>query len=628
MRPALLSTALLWLGLLTAVAVGQGHRTTIDVSEIHAGMHGYGLTVFRGFRPERFGVEVLGVLHNFQPSQDLILIRTSHPILDHATTVAGMSGSPVYIDGRLAGAYAYGWPFGKDPVAGVTPIANMLAEERRPVRPDAFPGAEPLGARSSARGERQAAADTGRRFAGLPPYTGHRRVRPLDTLRTWASRTGLADATVAGPQGLVRTATPLMLGGFTDAAARVLGRQLEPLGLMVLQAGGGSGEAAATDTTGLADHFVDGGSIGVQLVRGDIDATAVGTVTHIDGRRLVAFGHPMMDAGEVGLPTSTARVIHILASESRSFKIAEAVSPIGTLIQDRQSAIVVEPGLRPATVPVTVRLHGVSAPKTEWHMEVASHRTLTPLLSLAAILNALTSADNGQTDVLYTAHERIGIAGHGDVVFDDLGYMASGPADPQALSNLRLFDALDAAYGNPFEKTRVTSITVDLSVRFSRDIVTIVDAAVPVDEVDPGGTVNLHVTLRRFGHPAEVRIVPLHVPARAAGQKIKLEIQAGDDVDLELPDPRSLSDMLQMVRAGYPATKLVVSLQMPSRGLRFRGHVVHALPPSALDALELVNDSAGGTPFVTETRQTLDIGRVLTGSAEVELHVRQTPRGR
>ena len=224
--------------LVATVAVGQSARpSTIGVDEIHPGMHGYGLTVMRGMTPERFDVEVIDVLHDFQPDQDLILIRTDHPILDHATTVAGMSGSPIYLDGRLAGAYAYGWPFGKDPVAGVTPIANMLAEMRRPIRPDAFPGAQPL---PTAR--RGRAAPSSARLAGLPAYRGIVRRTAFDTLRMHAEHGGTMHR-AGDARGLERAATPIMLGGFTEGVARQLDGLLEPLGFVTLQAGGaGHGE--------------------------------------------------------------------------------------------------------------------------------------------------------------------------------------------------------------------------------------------------------------------------------------------------------------------------------------------------------------------------------------------------
>src|SRR5688572_25709837 len=190
-------------------------------------MRGYGLTVFRGTQPERFDVTVIDVLHNFRPDQDLILVRTDHPILDHASTVAGMSGSPIYLDNRLAGAYAYGWPFGKDPVAGVTPIGVMLQEMARPYRPEAFPGLRPLqpipvapatkvrparpGARPSPRASRSAPPSTAR-LAGLRPYLGARGRTALDPLAEHAQRAGFMPRPGDAATGVVPAATPLLLG--------------------------------------------------------------------------------------------------------------------------------------------------------------------------------------------------------------------------------------------------------------------------------------------------------------------------------------------------------------------------------------------------------------------------------
>ena len=587
-------------------------------------MRGYGLTVFRGTEPERFDVEVIDVLRNFRPDQDLILVRTDHPILDHASTVAGMSGSPIYLDGRLAGAYAYGWPFGKDPVAGVTPIANMLAELRRPVRPNAFPGAEAIpGVRprpsATARPARRA------RLAGLPPFRGLApstgRFDALAPLRAHGVREGLPSPSMANPRGLVRASTPLMLGGFSDGIARLLGDRLEPLGILALQAGGGSNRG----TPGA--QFVDGGAIAVQLVRGDVSATAVGTVTHVAGRRLVAFGHPMMNAGELGLPTATARVLHVLASESRSFKIAEAAGPLGTMVHDRQAAIVVDSGIDAETVPVRVRIRGIDgAPRTEWNMEVASHRVLTPMLTFAAIANAVEATAADQSDVIFVANERITLAGRSAIELEDTGYMSAGPNDTRALSSLRMFEVMEAAFGNPFEETRVRSIELDLNFRFDRDVFEIVDAAVASDEVDPGSNVTVRIVMRRFGAAPRIRTVSVRIPTSAAGQTVELVVEPGDDVAVEQPLPVDLDDMLTAVRNRYAPTQLAVSVKMPSRGLRFESHVVRSLPGSALDTLQLENDTSRGLPFVTYARQLEDFGHVLAGSARLSVRVRERPR--
>ena len=204
---------------LLGAAIAQSTPGFIHVDEIHPGMKGYGLSVFRGTAPERFDVEVIDVLHNFRPNQDLILIRTPHPLLDRARGVAGMSGSPIYLDGRLAGAYAYGWTYGIDPVVGVTPIANMLAELKRPVRLDMFPGAKPLPNRPRAESTHRSPSKD--RFAGLPPFRGEHPVSALSTIRALQKQRAHAQA----PAGLHRAATPIMLGGLDDSVAQMLAKR-------------------------------------------------------------------------------------------------------------------------------------------------------------------------------------------------------------------------------------------------------------------------------------------------------------------------------------------------------------------------------------------------------------------
>ncbi len=608
--------------LLTAGAIAQQGPSTISVDDIRPGMTGYGLTVFRGTEPERFDVEVIDVLHGFRPDQDLILIRTPHPRLERTKAVGGMSGSPIYIDGKLAGAYAYGWPFGMEPIAGVTPISNMLHEMDRPYRPDSFPGAEVLSARSM-RPRGQARRQRARHLAGLPAYRGER-TDAFAPMRAHVER-----RPPVGEHQLRPAATPIMLGGFTDEIATLLGNELEPMGWVPLQGGGGRRARRQQANAESRPRFVDGGAIGVQLVRGDVSATAIGTVTHVgNGHRLVGFGHPMMNAGEIGLPTSTARVLHFLASVARSFKIAEAEEPLGTLVHDRQAAIVVDTDLQPATIPMRIKINGlVDPPKDEWNVELASHRLLTPMLLFSTLANALKTSSSDQTDVMFTARYTVAIEGMDPITLTDRGYMGAGPGDVRALSHLRLFDLMEIAYGNAFEPTRLTSVDLELDVTFGDDTLTIVEATVPANEVDPGSTVDVRLRLRRYDESEVFRTIQVRIPERLAGEEVKIEINAGSRVGVEHAMPRNIQDLVRRVREDvYESTAVVAELKMPSRGLRFPGHVVRSLPRSALDALDRDSGTTPDRPFITQVRQSTDLGQVVLGDADLELSVRERPR--
>ncbi len=611
MSASLVLGSLAWGGVNAQSAPGFIH-----VDEIRPGMKGYGLSVFRGSEPERFDVEVIDVLHQFRPNQDLIIIRTPHPLLDRARGVAGMSGSPIYLDGRLAGAYAYGWSYGIDPVVGVTPIANMLAELKRPVRLEMFPGAKPLRRRPSAKSTPQRLPKE--RLAGLPPFRGEHEVDALSTIRALKEKSALTQA----PLGLHRASTPIMLGGLHDSVAHMLAKELEPLGFVATQASvGGS-------SNGGPKHFEPGGAVAVQLARGDIAITGVGTVTYVDqGGRVLAFGHPMMDAGATGLPTATARVVHVLVSQSRSFKIAESAHSLGALVQDRQPAIVVDPDIEAARIPIRVKVNGVEgAPKTEWNVEVASHRIITPTIVFTVIANAIKSTAGDATDVIFRAKSKIGIEGHGVISLDEQGFSPTGAASGAVFSQLRMFGLMEAAFANAYETSRVTSIDLELDLEMSREVFQISDASVAYDEVDPGEEVTIYVRLRRVDQPDAIRALKVRVPEAAAGQTVRVAVIPGNNVAVEQPKARSLADLIERANRRYPATSMVVALQMPTRGLRFEGHVVDSLPASALNSLQLVSSTENSKPFVTQSRTEIQMQQVVIGGANLVLRVRDVAR--
>jgi hypothetical protein len=608
-------------------AVGQVRASaTMPVSEVRPGMRGYGLTVFRGTQPERFEVEVIDVLHQFRPDQDLILVRTTHPILTDATTVGGMSGSPIYLEDRLVGAYAYGWPFGRHPVAGVTPIENMMRELRRAPRPGSFPGALPLAAPGGTSAPRASAAPRGERVGrvlptGVAPYLG---TEPRSAFAAFDER-ARERVTLADGATLVPASTPLLVGGLEPEALGLLRSRLEPFGIDVLQAGGAG---ASAPSSGPPPRFVDGGALAVTLARGDVASTVVGTVTHVEGDRLVAFGHPMIEAGETGFPTAVARVLHVLASFQRSFKIAEPVSPLGTMIQDRQAAIVVDTTLQPAMIPVHLRITGVpTEQRTDWRFEVASHRAITPLVIGTSIQSAVKAIASDNEHVMFEARSRVRIDGVAQPIeLVDRGFASTGASQTSALGQIRAFDAIEVAYANPFRETRVLEVDVEIALRFAHDTAEIVDASVERTEVNPGEPVEVRVVLRRWSGDEEVRRFRVAIPESAAGQSVQILVQPGSDAEIERPEPRGLDDVIEAVRDRYGASELVLSTRLPGRGLRTPGHVVRSVPPSVLDALQSTTDSDRVRAFQTHVRRAFSTDLVLTGAARVELSVRRVPR--
>lgn len=592
----------------------------MDVSEIQPGMRGYGLTVFRGTVPERFEVEVIDILHGFRPDQDLIIVHCEHPILEDANTVGGMSGSPIYIDDRLIGAYSYGWPFGRHPYAGVTPIANMLREMHRPTRPTSFPGAMPVPVTPPASGT---ATRTRRhpQLGGITPYLGDHRASAFAAIEDMARHVGVrAEGATWMP-----ASTPMLVGGFDDASVAMLAQAYAPLGIEVLQAGGTGTMSSPPPTPA---HFVDGGGLAVTLARGDISSTVIGTVTHVEGDHLVAFGHPMMEIGEVGYPTAVARVLHILSTVQRSFKIAEPIAALGVLVQDRQAAIVVDTSLTPAMIPIHLHLTGLPATeRSEWNFEIASHRSATSLLLTSSIQSAVKSVAGDAEYVTFEATSRVRLEGvSAPVQVVDHGFSATGAHQSSALGQIRAFDLVEAAYANPFEETRLLEVSIDLALSFGHHTAEIVDASVASTEVDPGDDVPVRIVLRPWDGEEQTITTTIHVPESAAGDAISVLVQPGGDVDLERPEARSLTDVLHAIQHRYDTRSIVVSIRTPGRGLRTPGHVATSLPLSVIDALQQTGDSDRVREIASHVRSEMPTEFVLEGAARLELTVRRLAR--
>lgn len=591
-------------GVSTAAAAQAGQPAplplpprTIAVDEVRAGMTGYGLTVFRGARPERFDIRVIDVLHHFLPQQDLILIQSEDPRLVHSGIVAGMSGSPVYLhtaDGdRLAGALAYGWPFAKDPIAGVTPIGNMLAEGRRPLRGrDSTPVAE-------AHNQLHPATDGALGPDREPPLP------PSD--RAMATLPRLRPATV-----------PLSIAGFAPQAATELGRWLEPYGITPVAGGGGG----ARDDGGGPARFEPGSSISVELIRGDMSAASTGTVTYVDGDKVLAFGHPMFNLGEIYLPVATSEVHAIMSALSTSFKVASPRREVGTLIQDRQSCIVADTGHRSDMIPVQVQVGGGGrgAPRV-FHAEVIRHRFLTPILASAVVSNAAQSFASDVADATYTMRTALGVRGERPLELVDHAFSTDGFSQ-RSLGALTGVKAIGELLFNPFSPASLERIDVQVDVEYKADVAEITSATLGSDTLDPGSRPSLRVTLRPYNGPEFVETLPLSIPAALAGSLVKIEVAAGNLVKPDQAAPESLRNLLDNLRKGYPARSIVVTLQSPDDALALRGSVVSDLPPSVLDTLRPGASSRRGETFKISSRTVVPMRSVILGKQEIQVKVK------
>lgn len=607
------------LGLRPAHADGSSNRPDImPVSDIHPGMKGYGLTVFQGTKPERFDVEVIDVLKNFRPKQDLILVKTKHPRLEITKVVAGMSGSPIYLNDKMIGAYAYGWSFGSEPVAGVTPIRNMLDELARPL-PDQIDGwplkLVPVAGKPAAARERRASNDGARRYRG---ELGHYDVR--EHAAQLANAIGL-DKSVGS--ALTPVSTPILMGGMGSRSIAFAQQLMAPLGLEPLQAGGGASAEASAPT-----RYVDGGAVGVQLVRGDISAMGLGTVTRVEGDKLVAFGHPMSELGVTALPTAIGRVLWFLASDQRSFKIGMAVRDVGALINDRQSAIVVSHTAKAPVIPLKMSIHGAPGfPNSNWSFEIAHDKFMTPSFASVALGSALQAVANEHQDVSWSATSKLKIKGYPELTLQDYGVSMGGTPEAGEFVRSNLVRAIGTVLNNPWQPALIESARMDVELRYARDILRLRGASLLESEIDAGAPARIRLSFVPFSGPDVTRVVTVPIPAHLAGQTVNLEIEPGYAEERDQPAPDTLGELIKnLENPVYPAKSVVISFNTGDSGVTFKGRVAHDLPPGALDAIRPATSSIAPETFASTTRVVVDLPQFMVGRDRVSVTVRPVLR--
>ncbi len=563
----------------------------MPLEDIRPGMVGVGKTVFQGSDLQEFQVEIIGVLHNVQgPRRDLILARLEGGPLAETGVAQGMSGSPVYIDGRLVGAISYSiGAFSKEPIAGITPIAEMkdaTAVPRRTVQAAArleLPiTQEGLSAALSAVYNRvapfaQRAADV--QVIGMPPVAGSQLgalLRPI--------------------------ATPLMLGGFEPEVADLIAGPFRGSGFNPIITGGAGATVPAVNSP-----LREGDAIGVALITGDLEMGATGTITHIDGDRVYAFGHPFFNLGPAEFPLTRAHVHTMLASLMTSFKISSMGETIGTMQQDRATAIAGTLGKGPALVPMTVTLQsdrgmGSSSPRVLKY-QVVNDQLFTPLLAYVALFNTLTSYERQFGAATVSVKSRAKLKGHGELALEDVFAGES----PLLGASAAVAGPLAMVLTNDIEKVALEELDVTITTTEAPRTASI--ERVWLDEVRPrpGRTVSLKVLTRSYRGEEKITTVPIDIPANAASEMSILvtdgrQLNAIEQRELRRSlQPQSVAQMLRVLNDTRRNNRIYVRLLTGTPGAVVNGEAMTALPPSVLAVLESDRNGGSFTPIRSAT---------------------------
>jgi hypothetical protein len=602
-----------------ATTLGTPASTTLmPVEEIRPGMVGVGRTVFQGTELQDFNVHILGVLRNVQgPKRDLILARLEGGPLGQTGVAQGMSGSPVYVDGRLIGAVSYSiGAFSKEAIAGITPIAEMKDATAVPRRTNGT----------------QARLELPITPEGLSAVLSavHSRIAPFARRPADVQVLALGDLPAqSAPQlgAMLRPiSTPLLMGGFEPEVAELIGGTFRGAGFSpVTSAAPGGAPGAAPN-----EPLREGDAIGVALVRGDLEMGATGTVTHIDGGRVYAFGHPFYNLGPAEFPLTRAYVYTMLPSLMASFKISSMGDTIGTMQQDRATAIAGTLGKGPSLVPMTVTLQsdrgqGSAAPRVLKY-DVVNDQLFTPLLAYVALFNTLTSYERQFGAATVSIKSKATIKGHGELALEDVFAGES----PLLGASAAVAGPLAMVLTNDIEPVALEALDVTVTTTESPRTANI--ERVWLDDIRPraGRTVPLKILTRSYRGEEKITTVPIEIPANASSELSILvtdgrQLNAIEQRELRRSlQPQSVAQMLRVLNDTRRNNRIYVRLLTGTPGAIVNGEPMAALPPSVLAVLESDRNGGSFTPIRSATLGEWQIpmdsavngSRVLTISVE------------
>lgn len=557
MRKAVLCfTALCCTLLLSAsVAAQSSSLQTISVNQIHAGMRGVAYTVFQGVKPEPMEVEALGIMRNANgPKGDVILVRLVGTKPEYTGVVAGMSGSPVYFDGKLAGALAFRiGEFSKEPIAGVTPIAEMMEIDAL----DQHPAADPQVANSAPQTSTPTASPSPNQ-AGLKAYGNY--LQPIET--------------------------PLAFSGFSEETLHRFGPQFTAAGIVPVM-----GVGSVSSDVKQPEPLEPGSAVSAILVRGDMDIAATCTVTYVDPQRLLACGHPLMQFGSVDIPMNKARVMATLPSPLNAFKIVDTTEPVGAFVQDRHTGILGLFGKNPDMIPVTLTIHGGPTTK-EFHYEVLNNAKLSPVAMMATVFNALRGTNEYGEETTYRMNGVINVQGYQEVALQNMFAPTDNGQPAAALAALMVGDRFGRIYDNPYDIPRVRAVKLDFDLVRERRWARLESVRTDVTEARPGDEIVVEAVMRPYRGERIVKQIPIRIPTSTSKGPLRILVSDGDTLDRMrrgapmLSRKLGLASTIALLNKEHANNRVFVSLLEADPEAMVADKVMPTLPLSVMNVMD------------------------------------------
>jgi len=570
------------------------HPAIFPLDQIKPGMMGVAYTIFTGDQIEKIDLEVLGVMHNaLGPKQDVILVQLHGEKPEHTGVVAGMSGSPVYFDGKLAGALSLKLGlFTKEPIGGVTPISNMLDVIKAAATPVTTSGANAFSSR-------------------IPV--------PEEMTRRVSAGSGSA---LAG-QFLVPIETPLITTGVYPDTLAQFGKEFSAWGMSAMP--GGTAEPSPEDA-----KLKPGDMVGMDLVRGDLSLSPGCTVTTVDDGTILACGHPVFGFGSVSIPLSRAHVVTTLASAMASTKIVATGGTIGTLTQDRLTAVMGKLGAGPPMIPLDVTLTTPAFEK-QFHFEVIESPQMTPLLVAVSAFNGIVSNPAYGEGSTLQLDGSIELENHTPVRLENL----FAPMDIPVPSGVLVATAVQASfariYSNPYELPRVKRVQLHVTSLRERRSAMIENAWVEKSEVEPGESVAVKVLLRPYRGEPFIQEIPVTIPPQAARGTLQLVVSDADSLNrnvqffaaaqAQLP---GLEELIKLINRERRNDRLYASLLQPTPTLLVEDKEMPNAPLSQINVLDQ-RPNLGGARLLYQSKAgewSVEMHQVISGERILPLTVK------
>ncbi len=568
----------------TTLVTGAKNATRImPLSQVKEGARGIAKTVFRGSEPEEFNVEILGIVPGaIGPHQDMIIGKLSGANAERTLVFAGMSGSPVYIDGKLVGAVSYSFPFSKEPICGITPIEQMISIFEQ------APSSKLANAAPRVYTSTELLATTWRHASGQNLSS------PGLIVTGMAAESRLT--AVAG-QTFRPIATPMTFSGVSQSVLDLFAPDLMQGGILPVAASGG-GSMAGPMKPADATTLVGGDSIVVHLARGDVSIAAAGTVTLRDGDKIYAFGHPYFSLGATNLPMSESHVVTVVPNTNNSFKLAVPDATVGKLTQDRATGILGTLGLTAKMLPVKMDLTTSRGRIEQINFESALDDFLTPLIVNVGILNSISANERGIGDTTVELTGEITIAGEKSVKIarrfagtQAAALAASAPAVPLAALLRSNFDGLD-----------ITGVHIAIKVTDGAKTAVLERLTTDRTQAHAGETVELTAYARTDSGKVLVQKIPLKIPAGAAIGAISIMIGDGNALQeksaVQQFVPKNAAELIDTINHLRRPDRLYVVAFRTSTGAIIGSSEMPNLPPSFLATLNNDRTSGGTKPSV------------------------------